>query len=108
MCSRGLTVQVKRQPIRSSAISWMVVPVRSSRVSPSAVSVSAKIGADFSVQAHTPANIFRPACSPFMGHASITETYDRYGHLFPGAADEVRELQERYLESVVQAVVQEA
>jgi hypothetical protein len=43
-----------------------------------------------------------------MGHASITETYDRYGHLFPGAADEVRELQERYLESVVQAVVQEA
>jgi integrase len=54
------------------------------------------------------AGVNAKALQTYMGHASITETYDRYGHLFPGAADEVRELQERYLESVVQAVVQEA
>jgi hypothetical protein len=26
-----------------------------------------------------------------MGHASITMTYDLYGHLLPGSRDEVRE-----------------
>jgi integrase len=48
------------------------------------------------------------AVSTYMGHASISITFDRYGHLFPGAEDEARDLQERYLESVVQAVVQAA
>ena len=30
------------------------------------------------------------AIMEFMGHSTITETYDRYGHLMPGSRDEVR------------------
>ena len=33
-----------------------------------------------------------------MGHASITETFDRYGHLFPGTRDEAAALLDAYLE----------
>jgi integrase len=33
-----------------------------------------------------------------MGHASITETFDRYGHLFPGTHDEAVALLDTYLE----------
>ncbi len=33
-----------------------------------------------------------------MGHASITETFDRYGHLFPGTQDEAVALLDDYLE----------
>jgi integrase len=33
-----------------------------------------------------------------MGHASITETFDRYGHLFPGTKDEAAQLLDAYLE----------
>ena len=33
-----------------------------------------------------------------MGHASITETFDRYGHLFPGTQDEAVGLLDDYLE----------
>jgi hypothetical protein len=33
-----------------------------------------------------------------MGHASITETFDRYGHLFPGTKDEAAALLDAYLE----------
>jgi hypothetical protein len=32
------------------------------------------------------------------GHASITETFDRYGHLFPGTKDEAAALLDAYLE----------
>ena len=32
-----------------------------------------------------------------MGHASITITLDRYGHLFPGSEDEAAELLDAYL-----------
>jgi integrase len=34
----------------------------------------------------------------FMGHASITITLDRYGHLFPGAEDEAGALLDAFLE----------
>jgi integrase len=34
----------------------------------------------------------------FMGHASITITLDRYGHLFPGSEDEAAGLLDAYLE----------
>jgi integrase len=34
----------------------------------------------------------------FMGHASITMTLDRYGHLFPGSEDEAAGLLDAYLE----------
>jgi integrase len=38
------------------------------------------------------------ALSTFMGHASITITYDRYGHLFPGAEDQAADLLDGYLQ----------
>ena len=34
------------------------------------------------------AGVNAKALSTYMGHASITITLDRYGHLFPGAEDE--------------------
>jgi integrase len=37
------------------------------------------------------------AISEFMGHASIQETMDTYGHLLPGSRDEVRERMDSYL-----------
>jgi integrase len=37
------------------------------------------------------------AVSTFMGHASISITLDRYGHLFPGSQDEAAELVDAYL-----------
>lgn len=38
-----------------------------------------------------------------MGHASITETFDRYGHLFPGTKDEAVGLLDAYLEHAAHA-----
>lgn len=38
------------------------------------------------------------AIMEFMGHTTITETYDRYGHLMPGSRDEVRARVDAYLE----------
>ena len=37
------------------------------------------------------------AISEFMGHASIQETIDTYGHLLPGSRDEVRARMDNYL-----------
>lgn len=39
----------------------------------------------------------RALCS-YMGHASVTITYDRYGHLMPGNEDEAAALLDAYLE----------
>jgi integrase len=36
--------------------------------------------------------------SAYLGHASITVTIDRYGHLFPGNESEAAELLDAYLE----------
>ncbi len=38
------------------------------------------------------------ALSAYMGHASITITLDRYGHLLPGAEEEAAELMYAYIE----------
>jgi integrase len=52
---------------------------------------------------HTCASIFiaagvnAKALSTFMGHASITITLDRYGHLLPGSEEEASGLVDRYL-----------
>jgi integrase len=35
--------------------------------------------------------------STYLGHANIAVTFDRYGHLFPGAEDEARGLLDAYL-----------
>jgi len=37
------------------------------------------------------------ALSEFMGHADISITLDRYGHLLPGAGDEAAALLDNYL-----------
>ena len=53
---------------------------------------------------HTCASIFiaagvnAKALSTFLGHASISITLDRYGHLFPGSGDEAVALVDAYLE----------
>ena len=41
--------------------------------------------------------------STFMGHASITVTLDRYGHLFPGSEDEAAAMLDAYLARAVTA-----
>jgi integrase len=38
------------------------------------------------------------ALSAFMGHASITITLDRYGHLMPGSEEQAAGLLDAYLE----------
>lgn len=38
------------------------------------------------------------ALASYMGHASVTITYDRYGHLMPGNEDEAAALLDAYLE----------
>jgi integrase len=43
------------------------------------------------------AGVNAKAITTFMGHSSITVTFDRYGHLFPGSEDEARGLLDAYL-----------
>jgi integrase len=45
------------------------------------------------------AGVNAKALSVFMGHANISITLDRYGHLMPGAEDEAAGLLDAYLES---------
>jgi integrase len=44
------------------------------------------------------AGVNAKALSSYMGHASVTITYDRYGHLMPGNEDEAALLLDHYLE----------
>jgi integrase len=41
------------------------------------------------------------AIQEFMGHATIEETFSRYGYLMPGARDQARALVDAYLASAV-------
>jgi hypothetical protein len=43
------------------------------------------------------AGVNAKALSTFMGHANISITLDRYGHLFPGSEDEAAGLLDTYL-----------
>jgi integrase len=43
------------------------------------------------------AGVNAKALSSYMGHASVTITYDRYGHLMPGKEDEAAALLDAYL-----------
>jgi integrase len=45
------------------------------------------------------AGVNAKALSTFMGHANISITLDRYGHLMPGAEDEAAGLMDAYLEA---------
>jgi integrase len=44
------------------------------------------------------AGVNAKAISTYMGHSSVTITYDRYGHLMPGNEDEAAALLDAYLE----------
>jgi len=44
------------------------------------------------------AGVTAKALCDYMGHSSITVTYDRYGHLMPGNEDEAAALLDAYLE----------
>lgn len=50
------------------------------------------------------ASVNAKTLSAFMGHASITMTLDRYGHLFPGSEDEAAGLLDAYLERASKGV----
>jgi integrase len=43
------------------------------------------------------AGVNAKALSSYMGHSSVTITYDRYGHLMPGSESEAAELLDSYL-----------
>lgn len=47
------------------------------------------------------AGVNAKALSTFMGHASVTITLDRYGHLFPGSGVEAASLLDAYLERAI-------
>lgn len=47
------------------------------------------------------AGVNAKALQTFMGHSSVTITYDRYGHLMPGSEDEASLLLTAYLERAV-------
>jgi integrase len=47
------------------------------------------------------AGVNAKALSTYMGHSSITITYDRYGHLMPRNEDEAAALLDTYLERAV-------
>ncbi|HEX3510646.1 MAG TPA: site-specific integrase [Solirubrobacteraceae bacterium] len=47
------------------------------------------------------AGVNAKALSSFMGHANISITLDRYGHLMPGAEDEAAGLMDAYLERAI-------
>lgn len=49
------------------------------------------------------AGVNAKALSTFMGHANISITLDRYGHLMPGAEDEAAGLMDAYLLQAAQA-----
>jgi len=49
------------------------------------------------------AGVNAKALSTFMGHASVTMTLDRYGHLFTGSEEEAAGLLVAYLERATKA-----
>jgi integrase len=49
------------------------------------------------------AGVNAKALSTFMGHANISITLDRYGHLMPGAEDEAAGLMDAYLQGAPSA-----
>ena len=48
------------------------------------------------------------ALSTFMGHANISITLDRYGHLMPGSEEEAAGLLDSYLETQREAAEERA
>jgi integrase len=51
------------------------------------------------------AGVNAKALSSYMGHANISITLDRYGHLMPGNEDEAADLLDAYLASARERVL---
>ena len=51
------------------------------------------------------AGVNAKALQTFMGHASITITLDRYGHLFPGAESEAAALLDAFIDEALKRPV---
>jgi integrase len=65
--------------------------------------------ASLMIAAMAAAGNFNPKVLQMMlGHASITQTYDRYGHLFPGAEEEAGRMLDHYLEGAMRSEVAQA
>jgi integrase len=47
------------------------------------------------------ANVNAKALATYMGHSSVTITYDRYGHLMPGDEEQAAHLADAFLESTL-------
>ena len=47
------------------------------------------------------AGVNAKALSAYMGHSSVTITFDRYGHLMPGNEREAARLLDTYLERAI-------
>jgi hypothetical protein len=54
------------------------------------------------------AGVNAKALSTFMGHATISITLDRYGHLFPGSEGEAAELLDAYLNAREERAAEQA
>ena len=54
------------------------------------------------------AGVNAKALSTYMGHSSVTITYDRYGHLMPGSEREAAELLDAYLSAAEKAAEEAA
>jgi integrase len=49
------------------------------------------------------AGVNAKALTTYMGHSSITVTFDRYGHLMPGNEEEAAGLLDAYLNNAIEA-----
>ena len=47
------------------------------------------------------AGVNAKALSSYMGHASVTITFDRYGHLMPGNEHQAARLLDEYLDQAI-------
>jgi integrase len=48
------------------------------------------------------AGVNAKALSTYMGHSSVTITFDRYGHLMPGNEEQAADRLDAYLEAATQ------
>jgi hypothetical protein len=54
---------------------------------------------DTAASLYIAAGVNAKALSTFLGHANISITLDRYGHLMPGSEEEAAELLDAYLDA---------
>jgi integrase len=54
------------------------------------------------------AGVNAKALSTYLGHSSVTVTYDRYGHLMPGSETEAAGLLDAYLARAEQAELRDS